>query len=229
MELKVLKIKKPDNMNFILGQSHFIKTVEDIHEAIVNINPAIKFGLGFCESSEKALVRSREFFTRNGVVAEFVCRDALELPTTLHGQFDVSMSFGLSEHFRGKERLLINKSHIDVLKRGGIALISVPNSLNLPYRIYKLAAETLGLWKAGEEYPYTRGELKSICARLGIKRYVFVGDSIYSSLNFINPVRVVRKMLGRRPKPALARVRLEKGTPLDQYFSYALVLCAFKD
>jgi adenosine/AMP kinase len=58
MELKIVKIDKPDEMNFILGQSHFIKTVEDIHEAIVNINPGIKFGLAFCESSGKALVRS---------------------------------------------------------------------------------------------------------------------------------------------------------------------------
>ena len=57
MEIKVVKIEKPADMNFILGQSHFIKTVEDLHEAIVNINPAIKFGLAFCEASQKALVR----------------------------------------------------------------------------------------------------------------------------------------------------------------------------
>ena len=57
MELKIVKIEKPQEMNFILGQSHFIKTVEDIHEAIININPAIKFGLAFCESSQQALVR----------------------------------------------------------------------------------------------------------------------------------------------------------------------------
>ena len=58
MEFKLVKIEKPVDMNFILGQSHFIKTVEDIHEAIFNINPGIKFGLAFCESSGKALVRS---------------------------------------------------------------------------------------------------------------------------------------------------------------------------
>jgi len=57
MELKVVAIEKPEDMNFILGHSHFIKTVEDIHEAIVNINPAIKFGLAFCEASQDALVR----------------------------------------------------------------------------------------------------------------------------------------------------------------------------
>lgn len=57
MELKIVEIEKPEEMNFILGHSHFIKTVEDIHEAIVNVNPSIKFGLGFCEASQDALVR----------------------------------------------------------------------------------------------------------------------------------------------------------------------------
>lgn len=58
MELKTVSIDKPDDTNFILGQSHFIKTVEDIHEAIVQTNPQMKFGLGFCESSGPALVRT---------------------------------------------------------------------------------------------------------------------------------------------------------------------------
>lgn len=57
MELKVVRIEKPDEVNIILGQSHFIKTVEDIHEALVTTVPGIKFGLAFCESSGKALVR----------------------------------------------------------------------------------------------------------------------------------------------------------------------------
>lgn len=57
MELKIVTIEKPTDMNFILGQSHFIKTVEDIHEAVVSTNPSMKFGLAFCESSGPALVR----------------------------------------------------------------------------------------------------------------------------------------------------------------------------
>ncbi len=57
MELKTVKIEKPDEVNFILGQSHFIKTVEDLHEALVTAVPRIKFGLAFCESSGPALVR----------------------------------------------------------------------------------------------------------------------------------------------------------------------------
>lgn len=57
MELKLVTIEKPDDINFILGQSHFIKTVEDLHEALVTAVPGIQFGLAFCESSGPALVR----------------------------------------------------------------------------------------------------------------------------------------------------------------------------
>jgi hypothetical protein len=57
MEITVTQIKKPENTNFILGQSHFIKTVEDIHEALVTAVPGIKFGLAFCEASGMCLIR----------------------------------------------------------------------------------------------------------------------------------------------------------------------------
>lgn len=57
MNLSALRIDKPDDMNFILGQSHFIKTIEDLYEAIVQTNPAMKFGIAFCEASGPALVR----------------------------------------------------------------------------------------------------------------------------------------------------------------------------
>jgi hypothetical protein len=52
-----VRIEKPKTVNFILGQSHFIKTVEDLHEALVSTVPGIKFGLAFCEASGAALVR----------------------------------------------------------------------------------------------------------------------------------------------------------------------------
>ncbi len=58
MELKTVRIEKPEDLNFILGQSHFIKTVEDIHEALVTAVPGIKFGLAFCEASGHSLVRT---------------------------------------------------------------------------------------------------------------------------------------------------------------------------
>jgi uncharacterized protein len=57
MELTTVTIEKPETINFILGQSHFIKSVEDLHEALVNAVPGIKFGLAFCEASGACLVR----------------------------------------------------------------------------------------------------------------------------------------------------------------------------
>ena len=57
MNITSVKIEKPEEINFILGQSHFIKTVEDAHEALVAAVPGIKFGLAFCEASGKCLVR----------------------------------------------------------------------------------------------------------------------------------------------------------------------------
>ncbi|MAS37290.1 MAG: hypothetical protein CL610_25035 [Anaerolineaceae bacterium] len=57
MELTTVTIEKPEVINFILGQSHFIKTVEDIHETLVGAVPGIKFGLAFCEASGACLIR----------------------------------------------------------------------------------------------------------------------------------------------------------------------------
>ena len=57
MDLTTVKIEKPLTINFILGQTHFIKSVEDIHETLVTAVPGIKFGVAFCEASGKCLVR----------------------------------------------------------------------------------------------------------------------------------------------------------------------------
>ncbi|HSM26157.1 MAG TPA: adenosine-specific kinase [Anaerolineaceae bacterium] len=57
MEILTVKIEKPEEINFVLGQSHFIKTVEDVHEALVSTVPGIQFGFAFCEASGKCLIR----------------------------------------------------------------------------------------------------------------------------------------------------------------------------
>jgi adenosine/AMP kinase len=58
MDLHLVKINNPDSLNLILGMSHFIKTVEDVHEAVVNTVPGAKFGLAFCEASDVCLIRT---------------------------------------------------------------------------------------------------------------------------------------------------------------------------
>ena len=57
MEIKTIPIENPEQLNFILGHSHFIKTVEDLYEAMVNTVPGAKFGVAFCEASDVCLVR----------------------------------------------------------------------------------------------------------------------------------------------------------------------------
>ena len=76
MDLKTIRIEKPDDLNFILGQSHFIKTVEDIHEALVSAVPGIKFGLAFCEASGAALVRASG---NDAALVELAKKNALAL------------------------------------------------------------------------------------------------------------------------------------------------------
>ncbi|MGA2444231.1 MAG: adenosine-specific kinase [Opitutaceae bacterium] len=76
MQLTTVRIEKPDAINFILGQTHFIKTVEDVHEALVNAVPGIKFGLAFCESSGKCLVR---WTGTDAVMIELAKKNALAI------------------------------------------------------------------------------------------------------------------------------------------------------
>jgi adenosine/AMP kinase len=78
MELKLIAIQKPEEINFIFGQSHFIKTVEDIHEALVNAVPGIQFGIAFCEASGKRLIR---FSGTNTEMIELAQTNALNVGT----------------------------------------------------------------------------------------------------------------------------------------------------
>ena len=75
LELKLVKIDKPDDLNFILGQSHFIKTVEDLYESLANV-PGAKFGLAFAESSGACKVRCEGNDTG---LKELACKNAFEL------------------------------------------------------------------------------------------------------------------------------------------------------
>ena len=76
MDLRVIDVKVPEGCNAILGQSHFIKTVEDLYEALVNAVPNVKFGLAFCESSGPCLVR---FEGNDQELKELASRTSLQL------------------------------------------------------------------------------------------------------------------------------------------------------
>jgi hypothetical protein len=76
VEFKIVRIEVPEDCNVILGMAHFIKTVEDLYEALVNSVPNIKFGIGFCESSGPCLVRCEG---NDEELENFASRYALDL------------------------------------------------------------------------------------------------------------------------------------------------------
>lgn len=139
--------------------------------------------------SEVALQRSRSVFSNLELPVDLVLQDALDLAPEHRGRYDVSMSFGLAEHFVGADREAIVRAHFDVLKEGGLAFISVPNAYNPPYRMYKWITEHTGRWTIGEEYPFSRRELAAHCERLGVGEYGFFGDSLWRSKKFLNPFK----------------------------------------
>lgn len=76
LQLLTVTVSNPDSLNFILGQSHFIKSVEDIHEALYETVPGIQFGLAFCEASGKRLVRQSG---TDAALTELACNNALAI------------------------------------------------------------------------------------------------------------------------------------------------------
>jgi SAM-dependent methyltransferase len=193
--------------------------------------------------SERALERSRALFGVLQLPVELVRCDALHLTESVRGKYDVSMSFGLAEHFLGEKRTAILKAHFDVLREGGITFISVPNRHNPPYRLYKWITEKTGRWGVGEEYPFSREELATQCRLLGVEDYGFFGDSLWRSKKFLNPLKWLPRRkkkttdsTGATPPSGSARKsrryrrlpRRERGSVWDSYYSYALVLRASK-
>ncbi len=182
--------------------------------------------------SENALQQSRNFFVHNGLEAHFINSNALDLKSDLLSNFDISLSFGLAEHFRGESRKQIIKSHFLLLKKGGVSFISVPNKYCIPYRIFKSVAEFLKAWTVGEEYPFSRKELKEIAMSSGlVGDCFFTANSIYSSLGFLNPKLAYYYYFNKKPvitKEKIKKLKKEKGTFLDEYLAYALILVGIR-
>jgi 2-polyprenyl-3-methyl-5-hydroxy-6-metoxy-1,4-benzoquinol methylase len=174
------------------------------------------------DNSPNALLRAKEFIEANGLSAEFIKADALYLPTEIFGKYDISMSFGLAEHFRGNERSRIIKCHFDVLKNEGITFISVPNKYNLPYRFYKFVSEKTNRWIVGEEYPFTMKEMRRILEQVHPAGYYFFGEPLISSLRYCFATPGIRRCFRHPPKVK------ETECSFDKYLGYALVLYAKK-
>jgi SAM-dependent methyltransferase len=114
-----------------------------------------------------ALEQARALFDAHELDFTPVDADLFELPHDLRGVFDVSMSYGLCEHFLGERRQAVVAAHLEVLRPGGLALIGVPNRHGVVYRAWKKSLTVTGSWPLGTEEPFTAAELTTLARRAG--------------------------------------------------------------
>jgi len=182
--------------------------------------------------SEEALKVNAVLFESFGLKQESLLADALKLPTSLAGRFDIAMSFGLAEHFEADDRTRIIKAHFDLVQPGGLVVITVPNRHCWPYRIWKARREMVGKWHFGLEIPYSRGEISTICRAIGVKDFYITGSPFVASFDFVLPIarwkRSIEKRILKDKRFDPNRIAQERTGPLGPYFGSALVLVARK-
>lgn len=182
--------------------------------------------------SQTALDTAKAQFKQLDIKAEYILTDALSLPADLLESFDISMSFGLAEHFADSAREEIIRSHKNLLKKGGLSFISVPNAYCFPYRVYKKFSESAGLWEIGYEDPFTRSELRNLAQKAGYNEINLFGGSFLHDVNYFlfrNVKRVVINKTKGMPINNDLELKVKKEIPsiLDDYIGYALVLVGY--
>lgn len=119
------------------------------------------------DASEAALDQAQRRFDRLGLPGRFERGDMLGALGDQRGGYDVALSSGVIEHFRGEDRTRVIRAHHEVLKPGGMAVISVPNAWCPTYRLWKFYLERRGCWRYGMEIPYSKRELLARASRAG--------------------------------------------------------------
>ncbi len=134
------------------------------------------------DQSARALDEAKYRFKRLGLIGEFVGGDMLG-PLAEHADhYDVSVSLGVTEHFLGDQRRQVTAAHLNVLKPGGMAMISVPHAWCIPYRCWKFYLERRGWWPYGQEIPYSKREIKKIARRVGFAEVEAVCTGFWQSV-----------------------------------------------
>lgn len=167
---------------------------------------------------ELPLAQARELLERLGLEADTVSGDVFDLPPGVRGAFDVSMSFGLCEHFLGDRRARVVAAHLEPLRAGGLALIGVPNRRAPVYRLWKGLMERRGTWTLGTEEPFSATELAALAREAGGEPLEPIYGSFAASV-VNHGVNQALFKLGRGGLP-LPQV----STPILDRFAYELVL-----
>jgi SAM-dependent methyltransferase len=170
------------------------------------------------DRSRVALEQARRRFAERGLELEVVEADLFDLPGDLRDRFDVSMSFGVCEHFLEHRRQMVVAAHVDLLKPGGLAVVNVPNRLSLPYRIWMGTQKRRGTWQLGTEVPFSGAELSDLAKLAGgvPLRPVYVGGLGTLINHALNPV-LKRIGVSALPVPQVH-------VPVLDYLAYDLLL-----
>lgn len=155
-----------------------------------------------------ALERASDRFDRLRLPVVLEQRDFLADMSDLAGVFDVSASLGVVEHFRGSDRRRVIGLHAEVIRPGGLVLVSMPNAWCIPYRLWKMALESTGRWPYGMELPYHRVELARCATEAGLIDVRIDGFGFWQSVGD----HCVKGLCGTGPdwvdKPSLLDARM---------------------
>ena len=168
------------------------------------------------DSSARALRQASHRFDRLGLTASYHLGDITGSLDPWRGQFDVALSSGVIEHFGGSDRTRVVLAHHDVLRPGGMAIISVPNAWCIPYRLWKSYLERRGWWPYGLELPYTERELVRRARRIGFERIEARCMGFWQSVGD----HLSRTLLGWRPD------WVDRRSCLDGWLGLVLLLLA---
>ncbi len=175
--------------------------------------------------SEQALGEARSLFARLGLEANYIKCDVMNVSGNVLNKFDISMSFGLAEHFAYPQRQTVFDIHARLLNNKGVSFISVPNIYCLPYRIFMGLSKMLGYCSIGE-VPFSRLELKNIASLSSFKSFEIVGSSLIRDSVYFLLARFISHL--SKWKVMLGTTKFEIPSILDDYFGYSLIFIGYK-
>lgn len=174
------------------------------------------------DASAAALGSARRRFSRLGLTAVTRQADlfafAREADGREAGGFDIAVSLGVIEHFEEAARTAALRAHLDVLRPGGLAIVSVPHAWSWPYRLWKRRLEAANVWPYGFEKPFSRRELISRAVEAGFARCECF---TYGFRQFVSD-RMNERLGRRKPRVAVGV------SALDRWFGAAVVLFAWR-
>ncbi len=132
--------------------------------------------------SEAALAQAERRFERLGLSARYEKGDLMGPMADWRATYDIVLSSGVIEHFKGADRSRVLEAHHNVLRPGGLAMVSVPNAWCFPYRVWKSYLELRGWWPYGMEIPYSRRELVRRARDVGFEGVEAEGFGFWDSV-----------------------------------------------